>query len=31
VATMIALRLLATAWHALTGGHPQLRAHPAAH
>ena len=27
---MIALRLLATAWHAVPGGHPPLRDHPAA-
>ena len=31
VVTMIALWLLATARHALTGRHPQLRARPAAH
>lgn len=31
VATMIALWLLATGRHVLTGRHPQLRAHPAAH
>jgi hypothetical protein len=31
VAAMIALWLIATARHALTGRHPQLRAHPAAH
>ena len=31
VATMVALWLIATARHALTGRHPQLRAHPAAH
>ena len=31
VAGMVALWLIATARHALTGRHPQLRAHPAAH
>jgi hypothetical protein len=31
VAGMLALWLIATARHALTGRHPQLRAHPAAH
>ena len=31
VAAMIALWLIATARHTLTGRHPQLRAHPAAH
>jgi hypothetical protein len=31
VAAMIALWLIATARHALTGRHSQLRAHPAAH
>ena len=31
VTAMIALWLMATARHALTGGHPQLRAHPGAH
>ena len=31
VAAMIALWLIATARHALTGRRPQLRAHPAAH
>jgi len=31
VAAMIALWLIATARHALTSRHPQLRAHPAAH
>lgn len=31
VAAMIALWLIATARHVLTGRHPQLRAHPAAH
>ena len=31
VAAMIALWLIATARHALTGRHPHLRAHPAAH
>jgi hypothetical protein len=28
---MVALWLIATGRHALTGRHPQLRAHPAAH
>lgn len=31
VAGMVALWLIATARHVLTGRHPQLRAHPAAH
>jgi hypothetical protein len=31
VAAMIAPWLIATAAHALTGRHPRLRAHPAAH
>jgi hypothetical protein len=31
VAAMIALWLIATGRHALTGRHPQLRVHPAAH
>jgi hypothetical protein len=31
VAAMIALWPIATARHALTSRHPQLRAHPAAH
>ena len=31
VAAMVVLWLIATGRHALTGRHPQLRAHPAAH